>query len=73
MNFLIVCLTKLFYVENQEFFERKRQLKGSSRTSAPKRFNDKTMGRGSQDLFSLEVIMSAHRKNINQRKGSLII
>ena len=56
------------YIENQEFFERKRQLRGSSRTSATKRF-DKTTGRGSQDLFSLEVIMSAHRKDIKQRKG----
>jgi len=55
----------------KEFFERKRQLKGNSRTSAPKRF-DKTTGRGSQDLFSLEVIMSAHRKDIKRRKGDRI-
>lgn len=63
------CLPyRALYIENQEFFERKRQLRGSSRTSATKRF-DKTTGRGSQDLFSLEVIMSAHRKDIKQRKG----
>lgn len=55
----------------KEFFERKRQLRGSSRTSAIKRF-DKTTGRGSQDLFSLEVIMSAHRKDITKRKGDRI-
>jgi len=44
----------------KEFFERKRQQKSNARSSIPKRI-DRMKGRGSQDLFSLQVIMSAHR------------
>ncbi|KAL9960464.1 hypothetical protein ACROYT_G033927 [Oculina patagonica] len=65
----MICL-KLLNLNSleQEFFERKRQLKGNTRTApSPKRI-DKATGKGSQDLFSLEVIMAAHKKDIKQRK-----
>ena len=51
--------------QQQEFFERKRQEKSTTRAAVPKRM-DRMKRRGSQDLFSLEVIMSAHR---NEKKG----
>lgn len=51
----------------KEFFERKRQEKSNARTrtAIPKRI-EKSRERVSQDLFSLEVIMSAHR-NVQKR------
>lgn len=53
----------------KEFFERKRQEKSNARTrtAIPKRI-DKSRERVSQDLFSLEVIMSAHRNK--QKRGN---
>ena len=62
----------LFKSSKQEFFERKRQLKGNTRTPVPKR-TDKTTAKASQDLFSLEVIMSAHKKDIKQKKGNKLL
>lgn len=61
----------MFFILNleQEFFERKRQLKGNTKTAPLTRKVSKTTGTGSQDLFSLEVIMSAHKKDVKQRKG----
>lgn len=55
----------------QEFFERKRQEKSNARTrtAIPKRI-DKSRESVSQDLFSLEVIMSAHR-NIQKRGNKM--
>ncbi|CAH3018792.1 unnamed protein product [Porites evermanni] len=43
----------------KEFFERKRQQKNNVRSTAPREV--KKIKARSQDLFSLEVIMSAHR------------
>ncbi|XP_068714457.1 uncharacterized protein [Montipora foliosa] len=52
----------------KEFFERKRQQKTNAKTVIPKRIDKRReRGRGSQDLFSLEVIMSAHQNT--QRRG----
>ncbi|XP_068758548.1 uncharacterized protein [Montipora capricornis] len=52
----------------KEFFERKRQQKTNAKTVIPKRIDKmRERGRGSQDLFSLEVIMSAHQNT--QRGG----
>jgi len=58
------------FQNQQEFFERKRQQKSYARSSIPKRI-DRMKGRGSQDLFSLQVIMSAHRNA--QKTGKIII
>lgn len=58
------------FQNQQELFERKRQQKSNARSSIPKRI-DRMKGRGSQDLFSLQVIMSAHRNA--QKRGKIII
>lgn len=52
------CCFSLIFTK-QEFFERKRQQKNNVRSTAPREV--KKIKAGSQDLFSLEVIMSAHR------------
>lgn len=52
------CCFSLIFTK-QEFFERKRQQKNNVRSTAPREV--KKLKARSQDLFSLEVIVSAHR------------